>query len=258
MSGESYLIQSFRTVQQRIQTCLQRLQQTGKYAPKSVRLVAVSKTKPKELIAELFETEKHLHFGENYVQEICDKAPALPSGIQWHFIGHLQSNKVKQLLEHVPNLYTIETVDRMKIAETIHKEWKKLHRTNKINIFVQVNTSGEEQKSGIDPGKPLQELVEYIIDKCSETLQFKGLMTIGSVQESLSSEQKNKDFETLIQCRKDLMNNSSFCKNLFAEEQMELSMGMSHDFETAIEYGATNVRVGSLIFGERKYNQEQQ
>jgi len=105
----------------------------------------------------------HRHFGENYIQEICDKAPVLPKDIKWHFIGNLQSNKIKQLVEKVESLYMVETVDRVKIAQTLDKCWANAARDHKLNVLVQVNTSTEESKSGVATLQECEEVVKYIL-----------------------------------------------------------------------------------------------
>jgi pyridoxal phosphate enzyme (YggS family) len=118
--------------------------------PATATLVAVSKTKPVELLREAYDAGQR-DFGENYVQEVIDKAPLLPGDIRWHFIGHLQSNKVKDLLK-VPNLYAVHTVDTLKLAQELQKRAAALRPPEqRLRVFVQVNTSGEESKSGCAP-----------------------------------------------------------------------------------------------------------
>lgn len=148
MSTES-VVKSLNLVKTAIANTLKKLNSTRtvttNYNPshlKQVRLVAVSKTKPIELIEACYKAG-HRNFGENYVQELCEKAAKLPQDIQWHFIGHLQSNKTKQIAS-VPNLFMVETVDREKIATALEKEIVKSGRKIPLNVMVQVNTSGEE------------------------------------------------------------------------------------------------------------------
>lgn len=225
-----------------------------------VRLVAVSKTKPIDLIMAAYNAGQR-HFGENYVKELCDKAKQLPKDIEWHFIGNLQSNKVKQLISNVPHLFMVETVDREKIADALNKAVAEIDREgrDKLKVLVQVNTSGEESKSGVKP-EDLVNLVKHVRDKCPN-LQFCGLMTIGALEISRKapSEHEQPDFAKLIECRKQV------CEELgLSETSVELSMGMSSDYLIAVsiiikinkrnlqvEYGSTNVRVGSTIFGSR-------
>ncbi|KAJ9689671.1 hypothetical protein PVL29_012384 [Vitis rotundifolia] len=212
-----------------LRSVLHRVQQAAERSgrgPNQIRVVAVSKTKPVSLIREVYDSG-HRCFGENYVQEIIEKTPQLPEDIEWHFIGNLQSNKVKPLLTGVPNLAVVETVDDEK---------------KPLKVMVQVNTSGEESKSGVDPAACV-ELVKHVALGCPN-LEFCGLMTIGMPDYTSTPE----NFKTLANCR------SEVCKSLgITEEQCELSMGMSGDFELAIEMGSTNVRIGSTIFGAREY-----
>ncbi|XP_038905883.1 pyridoxal phosphate homeostasis protein-like isoform X4 [Benincasa hispida] len=185
-----------------------------------VRVVAVSKTKPVSLIRQVYDAA-HRCFGENYVQEIIDKAPQLPQDIEWHFIGHLQSNKVKSLLAGVPNLAMVEGVDNEKLANHLDRAVSNLGR-DPLKVLVQVNTSGEISKSGVEPSGCI-ELAKHVKLRCPH-LQFSGLMTIGMPDYTCTPE----NFKTLLNCRAEV------CRALeMAEEQCELSMGMSSDFELA-------------------------
>ncbi|XP_012070877.1 pyridoxal phosphate homeostasis protein isoform X2 [Jatropha curcas] len=143
--------------------------------PELIRVVAVSKTKSVSLIRQVYDAG-HRCFGENYVQEIVDKAPQLPEDIEWHFIGHLQSNKVKTLLSGVPNLSAVQSVDNEKVANILDRVVSSLGR-NPLKVFVQVNTSGEASKSGINPSV-CASLAEHVKLRCPN-LVFSGLMTIG-------------------------------------------------------------------------------
>lgn len=203
------------------------------------RLVAVSKTKPVADLQAAYDAGQR-HFGENYVQEIVEKSPELPNDIQWHFIGHLQSNKVKALLEGVPSLSCLETLDSEKLANKLNSMVENLGR-DPLSVYVQVNTSGEESKYGVEPGEDCVALCKHVATLCPH-LRLAGLMTIG--QPDYSSRPEN--FETLKKCRKEV------CQALGQDEQgLELSMGMSGDYVQAIEMGSTNIRVGSTIFGRR-------
>ncbi|CAG9854251.1 unnamed protein product [Phyllotreta striolata] len=211
------------------------------------RLVAVSKTKPANLLVAAYE-EGQRHFGENYVQELEEKSrsPIILTNcadIKWHFIGHLQSNKVNKVL-CLPNIYMIETVDSQKLASTINKNWEKYRQSDsKLKIMLQVNTSNEEEKSGISPSEVV-DVAKFVLNDCNN-LELAGLMTIGKFGYDLSNG-PNPDFICLKKCREDL------CQKLGIDwKNVELSMGMSDDFEHAIELGSTNVRVGSSIFGAR-------
>lgn len=212
------------------------------------RLVAVSKLQPPKLIIQAYEAGQR-HFGENYVSELVEKGSHSEilekcKDICWHFIGHLQRNKVNKVLG-VPNLYIIETVDNEKIASALHNSWPKFRKTEdaKLNVMVQVNTSREEEKSGCEI-EEVSTLVKHVIENC-KNLKFVGLMTIGEYGYDISKG-PNPDFLTLKKCREDVS------KNLNMDwKDIELSMGMSNDYEHAVELGSTNVRVGSAIFGER-------
>ncbi|KAF9409858.1 hypothetical protein HW555_010891 [Spodoptera exigua] len=211
------------------------------------RLVAVSKIKPASLIVEAYEHGQR-EFGENYVNELAEKAsdPLVLEkckDIKWHFIGHLQTNKINKLLGS-PNLYMVETVHSEKLADNLNKQWPKFRKNDeKLPVMVQINTSAEEAKNGIEPSETTK-VVEHVLKNCPN-LDFKGLMTIGQYDYDVSLG-PNPDFLTLAKCRQEL------CENLKLDiNNVELSMGMSTDYEHAIELGATTVRVGSVIFGPR-------
>ncbi|KAJ8476536.1 hypothetical protein OPV22_020263 [Ensete ventricosum] len=190
-------------------------------SPEQVRVVAVSKTKPVSLICQVYDFG-HRCFGENYVQEIVEKAPQLPSDIEWHLVSNLQSNKVKSLLAGVPNLDMVESVDDEKIANYLDRMVASLGR-KPLKVLVQVNTSGEESKFGVDPSYCVQ-LVKHVKLGCPNLI-FSGLMTIGMLDYSSTPE----NFKTLSNCRTEV------CKELgIPEVQCELSIGMSADFEQAV------------------------
>ncbi|KAL3519434.1 hypothetical protein ACH5RR_017583 [Cinchona calisaya] len=226
-----------------LRSVLQTAQQTAERCERRsdrIQVVAVSKTKPVSLIRQVYDAG-HRCFGENYVQELIEKAPQLPDDIEWHFIGNLQSNKVKPLLTGVPNLAVVESVDDEKIANHLDRAVGNIGR-KPLKVFIQVNTSGEASKSGVEPAGCV-ELVKHVSLGCPN-LDFCGLMTIGMADYTSTPE----NFKTLANCRTEV------CKALgITEEQCDLSMGMSGDFELAIEMGSTNVRIGSTIFGAREY-----
>ncbi|KAH0719701.1 hypothetical protein KY290_004616 [Solanum tuberosum] len=239
-AAEGLAVTALRSVIHRVRQAAER---SGRRAD-DVRVVAVSKTKPISLITQVYEAG-HRCFGENYVQEIIQKAPELPEDIEWHYIGHLQSNKAKQLLTAVPNLAMVHGVDNQKLANYLDRAVSSIGR-QPLKVLVQVNTSGEESKSGVDPSNCI-ELAKHVKLDCPN-LEFSGLMTIG--QPDYTSTPEN--FKTLLNCRTEV------CKVLgMAESRCELSMGMSSDFELAIEMGSTNVRIGSTIFGPREYPKRQ-
>ncbi|NWW50703.1 PLPHP protein, partial [Pedionomus torquatus] len=213
------------------------------------RLVAVSKTKPAEMVIDAY-SHGQRSFGENYVSwfltfPLCFQILSSCPEIKWHFIGHLQKNNVNKLIA-VPNLFMLETVDSVKLADRVNSSWQKKGSSQKLKVMVQVNTSGEDSKHGLPPGDTAA-AVEHVINKCP-SLEFVGLMTIGSIGHDLSKG-PNPDFQMLLSLRQEV------CEKLnLPIEKVELSMGMSTDFQHAIEVGSTNVRIGSTIFGERDYS----
>lgn len=237
---EGAALVALRSVMVRV---LQAAERSGR-DPERIRVVGISKTKPVSLIRQVYDAG-HRRFGENYVQEILEKAPQLPEDIEWHFVGHLQSNKVKSLLAGVPNISVVEGVHNEKIANHLDNAVSSLGR-NPLKVLVQVNTSGEASKSGVEPSGVV-ELAKHVKLNCPNLL-FSGLMTIGMPDYTSTPE----NFRTLSNCKIEV------CKALgLTEEQCELSMGMSGDFEQAIEMGSTSVRIGSTIFGPREYAKRQ-
>ena len=225
-----------------------------------MRLVAVSKLKPANDILALHRPPAaQVHFGENYLQELAEKAELLPRSIRWHFIGALQTNKCLSLAQ-IPNLFLVSSVDAQKKADALNKGRRQLRESDqkvpsgddgsedgRLGVHVQVNTSGEESKSGVAPGRSTTELCRHIRDACPH-LHLRGLMTIGAIARSraTTAETENEDFRCLRETRADV------AKELGLDaEALELSMGMSNDFEGAIRLGSDEVRVGSTIFGER-------
>lgn len=209
------------------------------HAPsREVKLIAVSKTFPAEKIVEALGAGL-FRFGENRVQEIIPKFEQLTDRrIEWHFIGHLQTNKVRKLLD-VPTKY-IHSVDRLEVAFELERQLQK--RGESREVLVEVNTSGEASKAGVQPKEAI-ELVRAIAK--FETINVKGLMTIGALTEDDDVVRKCflKLRELFSQIREEAIDRI---------EMLELSMGMSGDFEIAVEEGATMVRIGSAVFGERK------
>jgi len=201
------------------------------------RLVAVSKTKGAHYVKAAYD-HGHRIFGENYVQELVEKAPLLPGDIEWHFIGHLQRNKCKQLLS-IPNLAMVETVDSAKLATDLDKACQKVGR-KKLRVMVQVNTSGESSKFGCEPSE-CTSLVRHVHQTC-KSLEFTGLMTIGRYDEN----PKPDCFASLVKCRE-----AAAAELKVPPTSLELSMGMSADLELSIAMGSTYVRVGTAIFGVR-------
>lgn len=247
--AELNVVKALKSVTERINTACQKRDEALQFG--RPRLVAVSKTKPIEMIITAYRGGQR-HFGENYVQELLQKScderiRRICNNIQWHFIGNLQRNKVNKIVT-VPNLYVVETVDSEKLAVALDTAWARERgpSAEKLRIMVQINTSGEKAKNGVDPSEAAQ-LYEFIRLNCDH-LKPIGLMTIGSFNHNLSTG-PNPDYQRLVQCRLDVCKRNAFCIR-----DIELSMGMSNDYEHAIEVGSTSVRVGSLIFGERDKN----
>lgn len=204
-----------------------------------VTLIAVSKTKPVETLKEAYNLGVRI-FGENKVQELVDKYEVLPQDIHWHMIGHLQRNKVKYIIEKVDCIHSVESI---RLAETIEKEAAKHNRI--IDILVEVNVAGEDSKFGLAP-----EEVPAFIEEISKFphLRIKGLMTIAPFVDD--PEQNRPVFKALKKLSVDIT-----AKNIDNVNMNVLSMGMTNDYQIAIEEGATMVRVGTGIFGERNYAQ---
>lgn len=205
-----------------------------------VTLIAVSKTKPVEMLQEIYD-ENIRDFGENKVQELCSKMEQLPSDIRWHMIGHLQRNKVKYIVGKVE---LIHSVDTYRLAEEINIQAKKQNVI--VPILVEVNIAHEESKFGISAEDAIL-LVEEISKL--ENIRIKGLMTIAPYVEN--PEDNRLYFRKIKQLSVDITNKN--IDNVFMEI---LSLGMTGDYMVAIEEGATMVRVGTGIFGERNYKQE--
>ena len=202
-----------------------------------VNLICVTKTKPEEMLREAYEAGQR-DFGENKVQEIVRKKPALPDDIRWHMIGHLQRNKVKQ---QIGQTVMIHSVDSFRLAEAISAEAVKAGIV--IPVLIEVNMADEETKFGVSPGEALQ-----LITDASELkgIKIEGLMTIAPYTED--PESNRPYFAGLRELAVDIGQ-----KCIDNVSMGVLSMGMTGDFEVAIEEGATHIRVGTGIFGERIY-----
>ncbi len=211
---------------------------------KEVTLIAVSKTKPIEMLQEIYDCGCR-DFGENKVQEIMDKYDKLPSDIRWHMIGHLQTNKVKYIIDKV---YMIHGVDSIKLAKEISKEAVKKQVTMKI--LLEVNVAKEESKYGIMPEDALS-FYKEVVDLPG--LKVCGLMTIAPYVED--AEENRQYFVALKQLMIDILSENRDNKKVDGMQACfhELSMGMTGDYQVAMEEGATYVRVGTGIFGERNY-----
>ena len=208
---------------------------------KNVTLVAVSKTKPVEDIKELFDLGQR-DFGENYVQELTDKQKQLPGGIRWHFIGHLQSNKVKFI---APFVQLIHAVDSLKLLKEINKQALKNNRV--IDCLLQVHIAQEETKFGFSE-EELEHLFNTNLNELHElkNVRITGLMGMASLTDDINK--IKKEFSYL----KSLFEQVKLNFSIFNFQFSILSMGMTSDYTIAIEEGSTMVRIGSLIFGERE------
>lgn len=222
--------QNLNTVNLRIKTACEK---TGR-SPDSVKLIVVTKTHPAELVQEAVDAGA-VDLGENRVQELLQKHPQIRGNVQWHLIGHLQTNKVKKIIDKVR---LIHSVDSLRLAEEIQR-CAANHDIN-VNILIQVNTSQEESKFGCEPEEAM-ELTKQV--SLLKNLRINGLMTIGRFVD---------DAERVRPCFKILRETAEAVRKEGISEVPELSMGMTNDFETAIEEGSTMVRVGSAIFGERQ------
>jgi PLP dependent protein len=204
--------------------------------PSGVTLIAVSKTKPNEAILEAYNAGQK-DFGENYVQELVDKHEQLPKDIRWHFIGHLQSNKIKYI---APFVHLIHGVDSFKLLEEINKQGKKHNRI--INCLLQVFIATEETKFGL------------AFDECESILTSGELQKLQNIKicgfMAMASNTDNEE-----QIRKEFRSLKEFAEDISGSEFRVLSYGMSSDYKIAIEEGSNMIRIGSLIFGEREYKQ---
>lgn len=228
------LKQNFDEVEARIQAACRRAGRKRE----EVTLIAVSKTKPAEMLQEAYDFGTRV-FGENKVQEIVDKYDALPDDISWHMIGHLQRNKIKYIIDKVD---LIHSVDSLRLAEAIEKEAAK--REIVARILIEVNVAKEDSKFGVMP-----EEAEKLVSEIAHFphIRICGLMTIAPFVEN--PEENRIYFQRLRNLAVDIEEKKSDNVNMSI-----LSMGMTNDYEVAIEEGATMVRVGTGLFGARNYN----
>lgn len=206
-----------------------------------VTLIAVSKTKPVEMLEEIYALGER-NFGENKVQELTGKYEVMPKDVHWHMIGHLQRNKVKYIIDKAE---LIHSVDSLRLARTISEEAQKHQCT--AHILLEVNVAGEESKFGmtVEEAPKLAEEIAAL-----PNIQIEGLMTIAPFVEN--PEENRPVFQKLRKLSVDIR-----AKNINNVTMAVLSMGMTNDYEIAIEEGATMVRVGTAIFGERNYAKAQ-
>jgi len=208
--------------------------------PENVKLIAVSKTKPVEMILDAY-SSGHKVFGENKAQELAAKYEELPKDIEWHMIGHMQSNKVKYI---APFVSLVHGVDSYKLLKVINKEGRKNNR--KIDCLLQFHIAKEESKFGLD----LDEAYDFLKSEEFDNLEYvnicgvMGMATFTENEDAIRAEFKELVF-IFNELKKNVFSNSELFK--------EISMGMSGDYEIAVEEGATMVRIGSILFGERNY-----
>lgn len=210
---------------------------------KDVKVVAVSKTKPVQDILELYESG-HRDFGENYVQEMVDKAAQLPEDIRWHFIGHLQSNKVKYI---APFVSLIHGVDSQKLLAEINKQAAKRERV--IDCLLQMHIAEEETKFGLDEAE-LEFIISQFADLSLENVKIRGLMGMASFTDDL--QRVRKEFHELKRIFDKYAGIAARSGDI---EFSILSMGMSSDYRIAVEEGSNMIRIGSLLFGARQYEE---
>lgn len=216
----------------------ERLYQLKSELPENVRLLAVSKLKSESVIMEAYHAGQRI-FGENRVQELLPKYEHLPKDIEWHFIGHLQANKVKYI---APFIHTIQSVDSLKLAETVNKEAEKCKRV--IRILLQIHIAQEEQKFGFSYDETV-DLLKNDRFGSMKNLEISGLMGMATFTDD--SAQIRREFNSLHRFFLQIKSEYFAGNHLFNE----LSMGMSDDYPIAIEEGSTMIRIGSKLFGAR-------
>ena len=210
--------------------------------PKGVTLVCVSKFHPAETIMEAYQCGER-DFGESRVQELLPKYEALPKDIRWHFIGHLQTNKVKQI---VPFVHMIHSVDSVRLLETINREAEKIGR--RVKVLLEVHVAKEETKSGFTP----EEILSLDIQLSTfNYLDICGIM--GMATNTDDAQEWRRCFREIKSLGKQLLNNTTQSYTTLHNPTLQISMGMSDDYLVAIEEGSTMVRIGSTIFGSRAY-----
>lgn len=231
---EHSIEENLKTVRERIAAAAKR---SGR-DEKEITLIAVSKTKPVPMLQAAYDAGERF-FGENKVQELCAKCGELPKDIAWHMIGHLQTNKVRQVIGRAA---LIHSLDNFRLAETIQSEAEK--QSISCNVLLEVNIAGEESKYGLAP----KEVEPFALEMTKfDRIHVRGLMTVAPFTEN--PEQNRKYFRQIKQLAVDIR-----AKNIDNIGMEVLSMGMTGDYEVAIEEGATMVRIGTGIFGERIYH----
>ncbi|MDR1330813.1 MAG: YggS family pyridoxal phosphate-dependent enzyme [Tannerella sp.] len=208
--------------------------------PENVKLIAVSKFHPAETIREAYDAGQRI-FGENRVQELTAKQPVLPEDVEWHFIGTLQTNKVRQI---APFVSMIQSVDSLKLMQEINRQAEQCGRT--IRILIEVHIAGEDSKHGFSAGE-CRALFAGDVPAQFAGIQVCGLMGMATFTDD--TEQVRREFGTLRNIFEEIKSMPATDRTVFTE----LSMGMSDDYRTAVEEGSTMVRIGTGIFGVRQY-----
>ena len=226
----SSIKKNIRDIEERISKACER---SGRKR-EDVTLIVVSKTFPAEIVRQAYEAGLRI-FGENRPQELREKSNVLPDDIEWHFIGHLQTNKIKYVL---PTAHLIHSVDSLHLAQALSEFAQK--KQLQVPILLEVNTSGEASKFGFQPEETVQAFSQI---NTLPNLELRGLMTIGPLTDD--ADRIRQAFRQLCALREDLH------KQWGEQKTAILSMGMSGDFEIAIKEGATHIRLGTAIFGER-------
>ena len=214
--------------------------------PDGVTLVAVSKFHPAEMIAEAYDCGQRI-FAESRENEFRQKAETLPKDIEWHFIGHLQTNKVKYV---VPYATMIQSVDSERLMDEIEKQTAKIGRTS-IDILLQIHVAQEETKSGFTPDEIVDLIGKNRVAERWPHLRLRGVMGMASFVDD--AEQWRKEFRAIRACHKALLDGPLKAQGIGQEQFNILSYGMSSDYEVAIEEGTNMVRIGTSIFGPRVY-----
>ena len=213
------------------------------HIPEGVTMVCVSKFHPAEAIMEAYNAGER-DFGESRVQELLPKYEALPKDIRWHFIGHLQTNKVRQI---VPFVHMIHSVDSVRLLETINREAEKIQR--KVRVLLEVHVAKEETKSGFSPEELEQlRIKNFELSDCFPWVEVCGIMGMATNTDNV--EEWRRCFREIKALASHL---SSITNSVASDTRPQISMGMSDDYLIAIEEGSTMVRIGSSIFGERNY-----
>ncbi len=226
------IAEKYKLLQNKIKACCENCGRNVE----EINIIAVSKTQPVEIIKEAISSGIEI-FGENKAQELKEKVLLIDDDVKWHFIGHLQKNKVKFV---VGNADLIHSVDTLKLAQVIERKAEELNIMQKI--LLEIKTSDEESKHGLEDFDEIIEIAEYC--RNSENLDLQGLMTMAPFVE---------DEQVIRQCFKNLKEMQTKI-NSRGFELKELSMGMTNDYEIAIEEGATMIRIGTAVFGERDYS----